>query len=54
VLCLAVVLWMLAPFAGFAGVLLLRLPLLEIAALTMLQRHTLRRAATRFPADIGA
>jgi hypothetical protein len=54
VLCLAVVLWMLAPFAGFAGVLLLRLPLLEIAALTMLQRHTLLRAATRFPADIGA
>jgi hypothetical protein len=52
-LSLAVVLWMLAPFAGLPGLFLLRLPLLELAMFLALQRFQLRRSAARFPADIG-
>jgi hypothetical protein len=52
-LSLAVVLWMLAPFAGLAGLLLLRLPLLELGAFLAVQHWQLYRAASRFPADIG-
>jgi hypothetical protein len=52
-LALAVVLWMVAPVAGLAGIVLLRLPLLQIAAAIYLQRRLLERAATRFPAEIG-
>jgi hypothetical protein len=44
-----VALWMLAPLAGTAGALLLRLPLFQIAVLVMLQRHRLVRDARRFP-----
>jgi hypothetical protein len=50
---LAVGLWMLAPFAGSLGFVLLRLPLLEVAGLALLHRYGLRRDASRFPADIG-
>lgn len=50
---LSVALWMLAPFAGLVGLVLLRLPLLELAALVLIQRHRMVRAARRFPADIG-
>jgi hypothetical protein len=50
---LAVVLWMLAPFAGVLGLVLLRLPLLELAAFLLLQRWQLQRSANRFPAEIG-
>ncbi|MDT4930542.1 MAG: hypothetical protein QOF92_3409 [Pseudonocardiales bacterium] len=51
---LAVVLWLLAPFAGPAGVLLMRLPILQIAVLGGIHRLTLNRAASRFPAQIGS
>jgi hypothetical protein len=52
-LFVAVVLWLLAPFAGPAGTLLLRLPLLQIGVLTLVQRRMLNRAAGEFPARIG-
>jgi hypothetical protein len=49
----AVALWLLAPFAGPVGVLLLRLPLIQIAALLFVQRVLLARAASTFPAEVG-
>jgi hypothetical protein len=49
----AVALWLLAPFAGPVGVLLLRLPLIQIAALLFVQRVLLTRAASTFPAEVG-
>jgi hypothetical protein len=49
----AVALWLLAPFAGAGGTLMLRLPLIQIAALTACQRWLLTREASRFPARIG-
>jgi hypothetical protein len=52
-LALAFVLWIVAPIAGPAGLILLRLPLSQIAAAIYLQRKLLERAATRFPAEIG-
>lgn len=52
VLCVAVTLWLVAPFAGAAGILLLRLPLLQIAFLGRLHRARLNREAGRFPAAI--
>jgi hypothetical protein len=48
----AVTLWLAAPFAGIAGVVMLRLPILQIAALGLIQRMHLNRAARRFPARI--
>jgi hypothetical protein len=51
-LFVAVVLWLLAPFAGPAGTLLLRLPLIQIATLTLIQRRLIVRAASHFPANI--
>jgi hypothetical protein len=51
-LCLAVVLWMVAPVAGAPGMLLLRLPLAEVAALGIIQRVQALREARRFPADL--
>jgi hypothetical protein len=48
-----VALWLVAPFAGAAGILLLRLPLLQLAALTLAQRGMLLRSARSFPAEIG-
>lgn len=52
-LSLAVVLWMLAPFAGVLGLFLLRLPLLELAAFLGLQRWQLHHGARTFPAEVG-
>jgi hypothetical protein len=52
-LCLAVVLWMVAPLAGAAGLLLLRLPLAEVAVLGLIQWVRALVGARRFPADIG-
>jgi hypothetical protein len=50
---LAVVLWIVAPLAGPAGLILLRLPLGQIAGAIYLQRKLLEHAASRFPAEIG-
>ncbi len=50
----AVALWLVAPFAGTTGVLLLRLPLIQIGALGLVQRRMGTRAASRFPALINA
>jgi hypothetical protein len=52
-LFVAVTLWLSAPFAGTIGVLLLRLPLVQIAALFLVQRALLARAASTFPAEVG-
>jgi hypothetical protein len=49
----AVALWLVAPFAGAGGTLMLRLPLIQIAALTAYQRWLLTQEARRFPARIG-
>jgi hypothetical protein len=48
----AVALWLLAPYAGVAGTLLLRLPMMQIAALTTVQRRLIEQQANRFPATI--
>ena len=53
VLFAAVALWLVAPFAGAVGVILLRLPLIQIAALMMIQRAVLARAASVFPAEVN-
>ncbi|MCU1656287.1 MAG: hypothetical protein JWO57_943 [Pseudonocardiales bacterium] len=52
-LFIAVALWLFAPYAGVSGTLLLRLPLIQMTALTVFQRHLLAREASRFPAQIG-
>jgi hypothetical protein len=52
-IALGVLLWIAAPIAGPAGLILLRLPLAQIAAALYLQRKLLERAAGRFPAEIG-
>lgn len=48
----ALLLWMAAPFVGAAGVLFLRLPLIQLVALTLAHRMALARAARTFPARI--
>ena len=48
-----VALWLIAPLAGAAGILLLRLPLLQLAALNLAQRSMLFRSARSFPAEIS-
>lgn len=48
----ALLLWMAAPFVGAAGVLFLRLPLIQLVALTVAHRMALARAARTFPARI--
>lgn len=52
-LFIAVALWLLAPFAGPVGVVLLRLPLLQIAAILFVHRMRIMRAANQFPAEIS-
>lgn len=49
----AIVLWLIAPFAGAAGILLLRLPIIHIALLGWIHRVRVNREARRFPARIG-
>ncbi|MDT4978869.1 MAG: hypothetical protein QOG07_748 [Pseudonocardiales bacterium] len=51
--CSATVLWLIAPLAGPAGILFLRLPILQIAVVAREQRRTALRRASRFPAEIG-
>jgi len=51
-LFVAVALWLLAPFAGTIGVLMLRLPLIQIGTLFFVQRVLLSRAASTFPAEV--
>ena len=48
----AMALWMVAPFAGPLGIVLLRAPLLQLCVLALIQRRQLARAARRFPAEI--
>ena len=48
----AVALWLVAPYAGVGGTLLLRLPMMQIAALMAVQHRWIAREATRFPATI--
>jgi hypothetical protein len=52
-IAVGVVVWIMASFLGVSGLLLLRLPLLEVGAVAMLQRRRFMRAATQFPAPIG-
>ena len=52
-ICSATVLWLIAPLAGPAGVLFLRLPILQIAVVVRQQRRIALRLASRFPAEIG-
>jgi hypothetical protein len=49
----AAVLWMIAPFAGPVGVLLFRIPVLQLGLLALVQRWHLVRAASQFPADVN-
>lgn len=51
-LLVATALWLLAPLAGSAGVLFLRLPMLEVFGLTAVLRYRIVREARRFPARI--
>jgi hypothetical protein len=51
-ICFAVLLWMVAPLAGAAGAVLLRLPLMQVAALIVTQRVAMNRLAATFPAPI--
>ncbi len=52
-LFIAIALWLVAPFAGTLGVLLLRLPLIQIGVLFLVHRTLLARAASTFPAEVG-
>jgi hypothetical protein len=52
-MCSATLLWLIAPLAGPAGVLFLRLPILQVAALAYRQRRSALHNASRFPAEIG-
>jgi hypothetical protein len=47
------VLWLIAPLAGPAGILFLRLPLVQIAVVARQQRRIAVRRANQFPAEIG-
>jgi hypothetical protein len=47
------VLWLLSPFGGAAGTLLLRIPMIQLALLVLAQRRVLSREANRFPAKIS-
>jgi hypothetical protein len=51
--CSAMVLWLIAPLAGPAGILFLRLPLVQIAVVARQQRRIAVRRANQFPAEIG-
>ncbi len=46
-------LWLMAPFAGTLGRILLRLPLVQIAALGVVRRARWLRRGSRFPAEIS-
>lgn len=50
----ALALWLVAPFGGGVGLLLLRLPILQMALLSHLYRVRMNREADRFPAAVSA
>jgi hypothetical protein len=52
-LFVAVALWLIAPFAGSVGRILLRFPLVQVAALGVVRRARWSRRGSRFPAEIG-
>jgi hypothetical protein len=52
-ICSATLLWLIAPLAGPAGILFLRVPLLQIAVVAHQQRRIALRRANCFPAQIG-
>lgn len=52
-LSVALAMWMAAPLAGTLGVLVLRLPLVQIAVLLLVHKVAMDRAARTFPAHIG-
>ena len=49
---MAIALWLVAPFAGTVGIVLLRLPLIQLGALFVAHRVLLDRAARTFPAEV--
>jgi hypothetical protein len=49
----AVLLWLVAPLAGPAGILFLRIPLLQLTAIVLAQRWRMARLAATFPAVIS-
>jgi hypothetical protein len=49
---MALGLWTVTPMTGVTGLALFRLPLLQIAGLSVVQRVSLARSAGRFPAQI--
>lgn len=51
--CVAMTLWLLAPFGGTVGVLMLHLPIVQITILGIRHRAQQNAAAGRFPAQIG-
>jgi hypothetical protein len=53
ILYVGVIMWLVAPFAGSAGLVLLRLPIMQVVGLGLVQRHRLNREARRFPARIA-
>jgi hypothetical protein len=52
-LFMAMTLWLVAPFTGAIGIVLLRLPLIQLAVLFAAHRVLLDRAARTFPAEVG-
>jgi hypothetical protein len=50
--CTALALWLVAPLAGVAGLIFLRLPLIQITLVMVAQRVAMSRAARIFPAPI--
>ncbi len=52
-LFVAVALWLIAPFAGSVGRVLLRLPVVAVAALGVVRRARWSRRGSSFPAEIG-
>lgn len=52
VACLALLLWLIAPLAGAVGIVLLRIPLIQLIATALAQRRQLARQAATFPAVI--
>jgi hypothetical protein len=52
-ICLALALWMIAPLTAPLGLLLFRLPLAQLALITVVHRLALRRVARTFPAPIA-
>jgi hypothetical protein len=52
-LCVALALWLVSPLIGVIGLVMFRLPLLQIVGVSLGQRLSVLRAAGRFPARIS-